>query len=314
METAAEPVFIGIDVSKQKLDVAVLPSGEAFAVERNEKGLAELCLRLTPLNPKIVALEATGGFETVVAAALAAALLPAIIVNPAQIRSFAAVLGQKAKTDPLDAVVIARFAEAIKPEIRPLPDAGTQTLGDLMARRRQILAMLAAEKQRLGRAPAKLLRKSLERLIKALQKELESLDGGIDAAVKASPVWRANEKLLISVPGVGPVISRTLLAEMPELGTLSPKKIASLAGVAPFTRQSGQWRGKSFISGGRAPVRAALFMGAMVAAKYNPILKTFYRRLVEAGKPKKIAIIAVARKLLTILNAIVRDQKPWQPA
>ena len=245
---------------------------------------------------------------------MAAALLPAIIVNPAQIRSFAAVLGQKAKTDPLDAVVIARFAEAIKPEIRPLPDAGTQTLGDLMARRRQILAMLAAEKQRLGRAPAKLLRKSIERLIKALQKELESLDGGIDAAVKASPVWRANEKLLISVPGVGPVISRTLLAEMPELGTLSPKKIASLAGVAPFTRQSGQWRGKSFISGGRAPVRAALFMGAMVAAKYNPILKTFYRRLVEAGKPKKIAIIAVARKLLTILNAIVRDQKPWQPA
>ena len=314
METSAQPVFVGIDVSKNKLDVALWPSGEGFAVERNAKGLNSLCAKLAALNPVTIALEATGGFETVVAAALAAASLPVAVVNPAQVRAFAQALGERAKTDPLDAAVIARFAEAAKPAIRPLADAETQLLADLIARRRQIVDMIVAEKQRLGRAPAKRLKKSIERLLKALEKELSNLNGDIDTAVRASSLWRANEELLTSVPGVGPTTARTLIAELPELGTLTRKEIAALAGLCPFTRQSGQWRGKSFIQGGRASVRAALFMAAMVAARFNPILKTFYARLTAAGKPKKAALIAVARKLLTILNAILRDQKPWQTA
>jgi transposase len=314
MQTNAQSLFAGIDVSKDKLDVALWPSGESFAVERNAKGLNSLCARLAAFNPVTIALEATGGFETVVAAALAAAGLPVAVVNPAQIRAFAHALGQRAKTDSLDAAVIARFAEAAKPAIRALADAETQLLADLVSRRRQIVDMIVAEKQRLGRAPAKRLKKSIERLLKALEKELSNLNGDIDAAVRASSVWRANEELLTSVPGVGPTTARTLIAELPELGTLTRKEIAALAGLCPFTRQSGQWRGKSFIAGGRASVRAALFMAAMVAARFNPILKTFYDRLTAVGKPKKAALVAVARKLLTILNAILRDQKPWQTA
>ncbi len=313
METNAQPVFVGIDVSKDKLDVALWPSGESFTVERNARGLNSLCAKLAALNPVIIALEATGGFETVVAAALAAANLPVAVVNPAQIRAFAHALGKRAKTDPIDAVS-SRFAEAARPAIRPLADAETQLLADLIARRRQIVEMIVAEKQRLGRAPAKRRRKSIERLLKALEKELSSLNGDIDTAVRASSVWRANEELLTSVPGVGPTTARTLIAELPELGTLTRKEIAALAGLCPFTRQSGQWRGKAFIAGGRASVRAALFVAAMVAARFNPILKTFYDRLAAAGKPKKAALVAVARKLLTILNAIVPDQKPWQTA
>ena len=292
VETNTQPVFVGIDVSKNKLDVALWPSGEGFAVERNAKGLNSLCARLAALNPVTIALEATGGFETVVAAALAAASLPVAVVNPAQVRAFAQALGQRAKTDPLDAAVIARFAEAARPAIRPLADAETQLLADLIARRRQIVEMIVAEKQRLDRAPAKRLKKSIERLLKALEKELSNLNGDIDTAVRASSLWRANEELLTSVPGVGPTTARTLIAELPELGSLTRKEIAALAGLCPFTRQSGQWRGKSFIQGGRASVRAALFMAAMVAARFNPILKTFYARLTAAGKPKKAALIA----------------------
>ena len=310
METNSQPVFVGIDVSKDKLDVALWPSGKSFVVERNAKGLNSLCAKLAALNPVTIALEATGGFETVVAAALAAARLPVAVVNPAQVRAFALALGKRAKTDPIDAAVIARFAEAARPAIRPLADAETQLLADLIGRRRQIVEMIVAEKQRLGRAPARRLRKSIERLLKAFS----NLNGDIDTAVRASPLWKANEELLTSVPGVGPTTARTLIAELPELGTLTRKEIAALAGLCPFTRQSGQWRGKSFIAGGRASVRASLFMAAMVAARFNPILKTFYDRLAAAGKPKKAALIAIARKLLTILNAIVRDQKPWKPA
>jgi transposase len=300
VETNTQPVFVGIDVSKNKLDVALWPSGEGFAVERNANGLNSLCARLAALNPVTIALAAAG--------------LPAAVVNPAQVRAFAQALGQRAKTDPLDAAVIARFAEAARPAMRPLADAETQLLADLIARRRQIVDMIVAEKQRLGRAPEKRLKKSIERLLKALEKELSNLNGDIDTAVRASPLWRANEELLTSVPGVGPTTARTLIAELPELGSLTRKEIAALAGLCPFTRQSGQWRGKSFIQGGRGSVRASLFMAAMVAARFNPILKTFYARLTAAGKPKKAALIAVARKLLTILNAIVRDQKPWQTA
>lgn len=307
-------LIVGIDVSKDRLDVVVRPSGETFAVDRNAAGVEKLAARLHELSPHIVALEATGGFETVAAAGLGAAGLPVAVVNPVQVRAFAKAIGQRAKTDPIDARVIAHFAEATSLEPRPLADEQTRLLADLVGRRRQIVAMIGAERQREQRVTASRLRKSIARLIKALEKELASMDADIDDAIKGSPAWRAKEELLTSVPGIGPVISRTLVAELPELGQLSHKQIAALAGLAPFTRQSGKWRGKSFIGGGRTAVRAALFMGAMVAKKYNPVLKAFFDRLVAAGKPKMVALIAVARKLLTILNAIVRDNQPWQNA
>ncbi len=305
-----DAIVIGIDVSKARLDVHVRPGGEAFAVPRSGDGLAHLVERLTPLSPTLIAVEATGGFETVVAAGLASAGLPVVVVNPAQVRAFADALGRRAKTDPIDAAVIAHFAEATKPEVRALPDEATRLLADLVARRRQIVAMIGAERQREMRAPARIQR-SILRLVKALEKELASLDQDIDDAVRGSPSWRASEDLLTSVPGIGPTIARTLLAELPELGTLDRRQIAALVGLAPWTRQSGQWRGKSFIGGGRASVRAALFMGAMVAVRHNPSLKAFRDKLVAAGKPKLVALIAAARKLLTILNAILRDRKPW---
>ena len=307
-------IAVGIDVSKDRLDVAVRPSGEAFAVERNASGLDRLIERLRQFSPHIVALEATGGFETVVAAALASASLPVVVVNPAQIRAFARALGQRAKTDPIDAAVIAHFAEATKPRVRPLPDEATRLLADLVARRRQIIEMIGAEHQREKRMTLPRLKTSIARLVKALEKELASVNTDIDDAVRGSPAWCEKEELLVSVPSVGPVIARTLIAELPELGQLNRKEIAALAGLAPFTRQSGQWRGRSFIGGGRTAVRTALFMGAMVAKQHNPVLKAFFDRLVAAGKPKMVALIAVARKLLTILNAMVRDNKRWQNA
>jgi len=309
-----ESIIVGIDVSSDRLDVAVRPSGAAFVVERNARGLDELIARLRELTPAIVAIEATGGFETVAAAALAGGGLPVVIVNPAQVRAFATALGQRAKTDPLDAAVIAHFAEATKPQVRPLPDEATRLLADLVTRRRQIIEMIGAERQREQRVTIPRLKKSISRLLKALEKELASLDEDIDNAIRNSPAWRDKENLLETVPGVGPVIARTLIAELPELGTLGRKEIAALAGLAPFTRQSGKWRGKSFIGGGRTAVRCALFMGALVGKRHNPILKAFFDRLVAAGKPKMVALIAVARKLLTILNAIVRDSRPWQIA
>ena len=309
---AIAKVVVGIDVSKDRLDVHVRPAGEAFAVARDTEGIAALVERLRPLGCAAVALEATGGYEAIAAAALAAAGLPVVVVNPAQVRAFANALGKRAKTDPIDAAVIARFAEATNPDIRPLKDADTRLLADLVARRRQIVAMILAERQRETRAPTR-VRASIARLVKALARELDRLDADLDAAVKASPAWRERENLLASVPGIGKVIARTLLAELPELGTLDRRKIAALVGLAPWTRQSGQWRGKSFIGGGRRDVRAALFMGAMVAARHNPTLKTFRDKLVTAGKPKLVALVAVARKLLIILNAIARSNQPWQP-
>jgi transposase len=309
-----DAIVVGIDVAKDRLDVAIRPAGEPFKVARDSQGLRDLIARLEPLAPALIALEATGGYETVVAASLAAAGLPVVVVNPAQVRAFAQALGKRAKTDPLDAGVIAHFAEATKPAVRALPDAQTQCLADLVARRSQIIAMMVAERQRLKRLTERRIRRSIERLLGALQKELSELDSEIDDAVRGSPAWREKENLLASVPGVGKVIARTLIAELPELGTLDRRQIAALAGLAPWTRQSGQWKGKSFIGGGRARVREALFMGAMVAAQHNPVLKAFRDRLVAAGKPKMVALIATTRKLLTVLNAIVRDGKTWQEA
>lgn len=309
-----DAVIVGIDVSKDRLDVHVLPSGEAFGVANDAAGIEALAGRLAALEPALVALEASGGMEIVAVAQLAAAGLSVAVVNPAQVRSFADALGKRAKTDPIDAGVIARFAAAAGVKARPLADAQGRLLAELVARRRQITAMIVAEEARLKRAGERQLKKSITRLLAALRRELEVLDAELDGQVRASPAWRIKQGLLASVPGIGKGIARTLIAELPELGSLDRRRIASLAGLAPFTRQSGTWRGKSFIAGGRASVRAALFMGALVASRHNPVLKAFRDKLVAAGKPRIVAIVATARKLLTILNAIIRDQKPWQSA
>ena len=308
-----DAMVIGIDVSKDRLDVAVRPTGESLIFKRTGVGIEDLIARLGALSPKMVAIEATGGFEAVVAAGLAGAGLPVVVVNPAQVRAFAQALGKRAKTDLIDAAVIAHFAEATKPKLRQMPDEVTRLLADLVARRRQIVEMIAAEAQRTRRMTDKRLTKSVARLRKALEKELSELDGLIDDQIRGSAVWVEKEDLLASVPGAGKTIARTLIAELPELGSLDRRQIAALVGLAPWTRQSGQWRGKSFIGGGRKSVRSALFVGAMVAARYNPQLKHFRDKLVAAGKPKLIALVAVARKLITILNAILRDRRPWQP-
>lgn len=309
-----DAVIVGIDVSKDRLDVHVLPSGEAFGVGNDPAGIEALAGRLAALEPALVALEVSGGMEIVAVAQLAAAGLSVAVVNPAQVRSFADALGKRAKTDPIDAGVIARFAAAAGVKARPLADAQTRLFADLVARRRQITAMIVAEEARLKRAGERQLKKSITRLLAALRRELEVLDAELDGQVRASPAWRIKQDLLASVPGIGKGIARTLIAELPELGSLDRRRIASLAGLAPFTRQSGTWRGKSFIAGGRSSVRAALFMGALVASRHNPVLKAFRDKLVAAGKPRIVAIVATARKLLTILNAIIRDQKPWQSA
>ena len=308
-----DAIVVGIDVSKDRLDVHVRPAGTVLGYSRDAAGIEGLVGELVRLAAQLVAVEATGGFETVVAASLAAAGLPVVVVNPAQVRAFARAIGQRAKTDPIDAQVIAHFAAATNPPVRPLPDAATQALADLVARRRQIIQMIVAEGQREKRASAR-AKKSIMRMLKTLRSELSELDAEIDETVRGSPLWCEKEDLLASVPGVGHTIARTMLAELPELGSLDRRQIAALAGLAPFTRQSGQWRGKSFIGGGRASVRTALFMGAMAAVRWNPTLRIFHHRLRSAGKPKMVAIIAVARKLLTILNAILRDKTPWQTA
>lgn len=305
--------FVGIDVSKERLDVHVHPHGESFAAARDAGGIAELTARLKKLAPALVVMEATGGFEAPVAASLAEAGLPAAIVNPRQVHNFAKAMGKNAKTDRLDAIVIARFAAAVRPDIRALPDEQTQALAALMTRRRQICQMAVAERNRLPAAfSSKPMQRSIARIITALESELARLDEDIDAMVKASPMWREKEELLTSVPGVGKIIARTLLAEMPELGALDRWQAAALAGLAPYDRKSGKWRGKSMISGGRAEPRAMLFLGAMAACRHNSELKIFAARLLNGGKEKKVVIIAVARKLLTILNAIIRDKTPWQ--
>jgi transposase len=306
-----DALYVGIDVSKDRLDVHVHPTGEAFAASRDARGVGELAARLQALSPGLIAVEATGGFETVVAAALAGAGLPVVVVNPAQVRHYAQALGRRAKTDPIDAAVIARFVAATKPPVRVLPDEMTRLLADLVARRRQIVEMMAAEGQRERRAD-KRLKKSIARLRKALEKELAEINADIDDHVRGSPLWAEKEDLLASTPGVGPVVARTLLAEMPELGALDRRQIAALAGLAPWTRQSGQWKGRSFIGGGRKSVRSVLFLAALTAARHNPTLKAFRDKLIAAGKPKMVAIVAVARKLLTMLNAILRDRKPWR--
>jgi transposase len=300
-----DKTICGIDVSKDRLDVAVRPSGERFVVARTGAGLDELVARLKVLKPNLVVLEATGGFETVVVAALAGAGLPVAVANPAQIRAFAKAIGQRAKTDPIDAEVIAHFGEATGITARPLPDQATQQLADLVARRRQIVDMIGAEGQREKRANSR-IRKSIGRLVKALERELSSVDSETDDAVRGSPAWREKEDLLSSVPSIGPVISRTLIAGLPELGSLGRTHRGACracplhASIGPVARQElhRRWQDER----AQGPVH-----GRYVARRHNPVLKAFFERLVAAGKPKKVAMVAVARKLLTILNAIVRD-------
>lgn len=306
--------FVGIDVSKDRLDIHVCPSGQAFSIVRDAEGLQELVARLRRIEPALIAVEATGGFETIVAAAIGGARLPIVVVNPAQVRHFAQAVGKRAKTDPIDAAVIARFAEAVRPELRELPDEAAQLLSELVSRRLQIIEMLVAERQREKRAATVRVRKSIARHIKMLEKELPEVDRDIGTMVRSSPIWREKEDLMISFPGVAQTIARSMLAGLPELGRLNRREIASLAGIAPFTRQSGKWKGKSMIAGGRPDVRAALFMAALSAIRCNPVLRAFYRGLLARGKPKMVALIAVARKVLTILNAMLRDNKPWQTA
>ena len=307
-------MFIGIDVAKDRLDVHVRPGGEAFAVARDGEGVAALVERLKEVGAGLIVLEATGGFEQVVAAGLAGAGLPVVVVNPRQIRDFARALGRLAKTDRIDAEVIALFAERVRPELRPLPDDQARELDELVTRRRQVIEMMVAEGNRARRLSSRRLQKRIARHQAVLQKELTEIERELDDTIRKSPIWRETEDLLKSVPGIGNATARTLIAALPELGSLDRRKIAALVGLAPFNRDSGTLRGKRMVAGGRAPVRAALYMAALVASRRNPLIAAFYQRLLAAGKPKKLALTACMRKLLTILNAIVRDRTPWQTA
>jgi transposase len=306
-------MFVGIDVAKEELVVAVRPSGEVVVVGNTPAGVRGLVTRWREAPPTLIVLEATGGYEAVAASALATAGLPVVVINPRQVRDFAKATGQLAKTDQIDAGVLAQFAEVIRPAVRPLADEETRHLDALLSRRDQLLDMLQAEKQRLVQTPpsAKAVRHSLAQTIAFLEKQVTRTDDEIGARIAASPVWAAREALLQSVPGIGTVISRTLLGMLPELGQLTRQQIGKLVGLVPLNRDSGQHRGKRQIGGGRAHVRRKLYMGALVAMRRNPRIKQFYQRLVASGKPKKVALVACMHKLLTILNQIVRTATPW---
>ena len=307
-------MFAGIDVAKAELVVTVLPAAERFTAPNDAGGVRALTERLRAIGPTLVVLEATGGYELLCVAALAAAALPVVVVNPRQVRDFARATGQLAKTDRIDADVLARFADVVRPAVRPLADAEAHELDALLVRRRQLLEMLQAERNRAGQvfgAANRLVKKSLAAHIAYLERELRITDTDLSAMVRQSPVWRERDDLLRSVPGVGPVTALTLLAELPELGRLTRREIAKLAGVAPLSRDSGTQRGRRVVQGGRAGVRAVLYMAALVATKRNPSIRAFYQRLLAGGKPKKLALVACMRKLLTILNTMARTQQPW---
>jgi len=306
-------LFVGIDVAAAHLDVAVRPGGEAWRVANDEAGIAALVTRVAALGPALVVLEATGGYEAAATGALAAANAPVAVVNPRQVRDFARATGRLAKTDALDAAVLAHFAQAVRPEARPLPEEAALELRGLLTRRRQLVEMITAEQNRRRGVPARVLRQ-IDAHLAWLRAQLAALDRDLAALLKASPLWHAKERALRSVPGVGPVLTLTLLADLAELGTLDRKAIAALVGVAPLSRDSGAQRGRRRVWGGRSPVRAALYMAALAAARHNPVIAPFYRRLLAAGKPKKVALTACMHKLLTILNAMLRDGTAWDPS
>jgi transposase len=309
--TPAADRFVGIDVSKSWVDVHVRPDGTKWRCTTDSEGLAELVRRLHPLHPRLVVMEASGGYEGIVAASLAEAELPVAVVNPRQVRRFAEALGQLAKTDAIDARVIAHFAEAVRPPPRPMPEPMMAQLQELLARRRQLVVMINAEKQRFAKAASRITQRSHQAMRRSLEGELGRIDRAIDKLVQQNPLWCAKLDLLTSVPGIGDIVARTLLAELPELGTVDRHQIAALAGVAPFSRDSGRKKGKRVVRAGRVQVRGPIYMACLVAIRYNPPLKSFYRRLRAAGKPARLALVAVMRKLLTILNAMLRDNTPW---
>lgn len=302
--------YIGIDVAQEWLDIAARPEGGAWRARNDEAGITELTSQLVERGPRLVVLEATGGLETALASALTMAALPVVIVNPRQVRDFARATGQLAKTDAIDARVLARFGEAVGPEPRPLPEAATRELAALLARRRQVVEMLTAEKNRL-RSAARPIRHDIQQHIRWLERRLAGLDGDLGKTIREHAQWQDRDRVLRSTPGIGPVSSCTLLANLPELGRLNRKEIAALVGVAPLNRDSGTLRGRR-IWGGRSHVRSALYMATLVGVRRNPVLRTFYQRLLAAGKPKKVALTASMRKLLTILNAMARSNTSWQ--
>ena len=304
------PCYVGLDVAKAHLDLACRPLAPPQRFVHDDAGLAALVAYLQPLAPTLIVLEATGGYEADVAAALALAGLPVAVVNPRQVRDFARATGRLAKTDALDAAVLAQFAEAVKPEPRPLPDAAHQALAALVARRRQLVEMLTAERNRVPLATGT-VRDDLQVHIHFLQQRLKQADDDVQTLLRTSPLWRAAERLLRSIPGIGPTTAAVFLAERPELGTLSHRALAALVGVAPLNADSGTRSAPRTIWGGRAGVRGALYMATLVATRWNPVINAFYRRLRDAGKPPKVALVAAMRKLLTILNAIMRSQQPW---
>lgn len=306
-------VYIGIDVSKRRLDVGEHPGGGTWDEPNDEAGIDTLVERVSAASPRLVVLEATGGFEAPVAATLAAAGLPVVVINPRQARDFARATGQLAKTDRIDALMLARFAAAVQPAVRALSDAATQDLGSLVARRRQLTDMITAERNRLGAARGQ-VRLDIEEHIQWLKRRLKDKDEDLKRMVHSSEIWRVKDDILQSTPGVGPVVSATLIAQLPELGRLSRKQIAALVGVAPFNRDSGAFRGRRSVYGGRRTVRSALYMAALVGSRRNPTMSAFYQRLVGAGKSRKLALTACMRKLLTSLNAMLRDGVPWQGA
>ena len=303
-------VFIGIDVARDRLEVATRPAGESWPIANDAAGIAELVVRLRDLGPALIVLEATGGLELPLLAALGSAGLPVVAVNPRQVRDFAKALGKLAKTDAIDAQVLAHFAEAVRPAVRPLPDAATQALAALVTRRRQLVEMLVAEDNRRRSAPVA-IRADIQAHLVWLRKRLKDLDQELGQVLRSTPLWREREDVLRSVPGIGPTVTATLLAELPELGALGRKQIAALVGVAPLNRDSGTLRGKRSVWGGRATVRAALYMATLVATRHNPVIRALYARLLAAGKLKKVALTACMRKLLTLLNAMVKHQTRW---
>jgi transposase len=309
--TKAE-IFVGIDVAQATLEIAVRPTGESWQVANDEVAFGALVDRLRELAPTLIVLEATGGIQLPVVGALAAAGLPVVAMNPRQVRDFAKATGKLAKTDRIDAQVLAHFADAVRPEVRPLRDAATQELAILVARRRQLLEMRVAEQNRSRGVPPR-IRAQIREHITWLNRCLADLDRELGQLVRSSPVWRERVDLLRSTPGVGPVLSATMLADLPELGTLSHKQIAALVGLAPLNQDSGKKRGKRVVWGGRASVRGALYMATLVATRRNPVIRAFYQRLLAIHKPKKLALTACMHKLLTILNAMVRRQTRWAP-
>lgn len=304
-------IFVGIDVSKAQLDVGFSPRSEILTFANDSLGIAKLRDHLQAVDPALVVMEATGGFEMAAVATLAASKIPVVVINPRQVKDFAKATGQLAKTDAIDASVLAKFAEVVKPEIRELPDSSAKELSDLITRRRQIIDMLTAEKNRFAMAPQS-IQSEISIHIDWLEKRLANLDKKISDTVHNSPVWKEKDNLLKSVPGVGAIVATTLLANLPELGTLNNKQIAALVGVAPFCRDSGTLRGKRTVWGGRANVRSTLYMGTLTAVRCNPVIREFYQRLIKAGKAPKVALTASMRKLLVILNSMIKHKTPWR--